>query len=79
MNISISEIIVVLLVALLVIKPEQLPDVAFKLGKWSKRLRDTMTKLRQEVDGTVTKVTQEVLPVSLPEKIELNNNETHQS
>ncbi len=53
MNISISEIIVVILVALIVIKPEQLPGAAFKLGQWTKRFKTTVAKLRNEIDGTV--------------------------
>lgn len=60
MNINLSEILLVLIVALVVIKPEQLPDVAFKLGRWSKQLRTGMNKLRRELDGTLT----------LPEKTE---------
>lgn len=61
-SINLSEILLVLIVALVVIKPEQLPDVAFKLGRWSKQLRMGMNKLRRELDGTV----------SLPEKIEMD-------
>ena len=68
MNVSLSEIIVILLVALLVIKPEQLPEVALKLGKWTKGLRKTYTKVRQEIDGTVNHLSQE-LEVR-PEKLE---------
>lgn len=73
MNISISEILLVLIVALVVIKPEQLPDVAFKLGQWAKQLRKGMTKLRQELDGTVSQLSEEVSLKALPEKIEINN------
>lgn len=49
MNISISEIIVVLLIALLVIKPEQLPDLAQTLGSMAKSLRAFFTKLKKEL------------------------------
>lgn len=38
-NLPISEIIVILVVALLVIKPEKLPEVALTLGRWVKQLR----------------------------------------
>ena len=57
--ISISEIIVVLLVAVVVIKPEQLPEVAYTLGKWSKRVRSTLNNLRAELDGTVKQLSDE--------------------
>jgi sec-independent protein translocase protein TatB len=67
-NISLSEIIVILLVALLVIKPEQLPDVALKLGKWTKSMRKTYHKVRQEIDGTVNQLSQELkAPSTKPE------------
>lgn len=57
MNISISEILVVLLVALIVIKPEKLPGAACKLGQWVKRFKVTTAKLRQEINGVVNQVT----------------------
>lgn len=67
MNFSISEILLVLIVAMVVIKPEQLPGVAFKLGKWAKQFRQGMNKIRSELDGTVNQLTQEAKPVALPE------------
>ncbi len=51
MNISLSEILLVLIVALVVIKPEQLPDVAFKLGRWAKQIRSGLFKIRRELDA----------------------------
>lgn len=71
MNISLSEIIVILIVALVVIKPEQLPDLAFKLGRWAKQLRKGMTKLHQELDGAVNQLKEEVKPLSV--KTETNH------
>lgn len=59
---NISEILLVVVVALVVIKPEQLPGVAFKLGQWSKSLRKTLKQLRHEMDDTVQQLTQEVAP-----------------
>ncbi len=53
MNISLSEILLVLIVALVVIKPEQLPGVAFKIGRFAQQFRKGMTQLRRELDGTV--------------------------
>ena len=73
MNISLSEILLVLVVALVVIKPEQLPDVAFKLGRWAKQFRTGMTKLRREFDGTVSQLSEEISMKALPEKIETNH------
>ena len=51
MNISISELLVVLLIALLVIKPEQLPDVAFTVGRFAQSLRRMFAKLKTEMDS----------------------------
>jgi Sec-independent protein translocase protein TatA len=55
-NFSISEIIVILLVALLVIKPEQLPDVAITLGRFAKSLRHLFSKVKDEVNGFIDTV-----------------------
>lgn len=56
MNISISEIIVILLIALLVIKPEQLPDVAFTLGRFAQSIKHMFRKVKDEMDGLVESV-----------------------
>jgi Sec-independent protein translocase protein TatA len=53
---SISEIIVILLVALLVIKPEQLPDVAITLGRFAKSLRSLFSKVKNEMNGFIDSV-----------------------
>lgn len=66
---SISEIILILVIALLVIKPEQLPNVAFKLGKWSKYLREALAKLRREWNDVANPLTPEQQLL----KNELNN------
>jgi Sec-independent protein translocase protein TatA len=55
-NFSISEIIVILLIALLVIKPEQLPDVAFTMGKFAKSLRRMFGKVKDEMNGLIDAV-----------------------
>jgi Sec-independent protein translocase protein TatA len=72
-NINLSEILLVLIVALVVIKPEQLPSVAFKLGRWSKQVRSGMNKLRRELDGTVSQLNEEVSPKALPEKADIQH------
>ena len=51
MNISITEIMLVLLVALLVIKPEQLPEVARTLGRLIQSLRRLFAKAKDEMNA----------------------------
>jgi len=72
-NINLSEILLVLIVALVVIKPEQLPSVAFKMGRWAKQARRGLTQLRRELDGTVTQLSEEVPMKAVPEKTEMPN------
>lgn len=49
MNFSIAEILVILLIALLVVKPEQLPEVANTLGRFVKIVQRLFSKIKQEV------------------------------
>jgi Sec-independent protein translocase protein TatA len=56
LSFSISEIIVVLLIALLVIKPEQLPEVALTLGRFVKSMRRMFDKVKDEMNGLVDSV-----------------------
>lgn len=56
MNFSISEIIVILLIALLVIKPEQLPEVAFTMGRFVQNIRSLFSKVKHEVTGFIEAV-----------------------
>lgn len=53
MNFSFSEILVVLLIALLVVKPEQLPDLARTLGRLAKSVRGIYAKIKAEMDGLI--------------------------
>lgn len=46
MSIHISEILLILLVALLVIKPERLPEVAYALGRWFRWLQSMSAKMK---------------------------------
>lgn len=48
MNIHFSEILVILFVALLVIKPERLPTVAFTLGRWLRWAQGALNKIKKE-------------------------------
>ncbi|HSW68782.1 MAG TPA: twin-arginine translocase TatA/TatE family subunit [Gammaproteobacteria bacterium] len=45
-----SELLVILLVALLVINPKQIPDIALKAGRLIKWLRLTAEKIKREID-----------------------------
>ena len=56
MSFSISEIIVILLIALLVIKPEQLPDVAFTLGRFAQSIQRLFAKVKNEMNSFVEPV-----------------------
>lgn len=56
MNFSISEIFVILLIALLVVKPEQLPEVAHTLGKFVKSIRGVFAKVKDEMNGFIDDV-----------------------
>lgn len=47
---SVSEILVVVLVALLVMKPEQIPEVAFTLGRVTKTVRHLLSKIKDLFD-----------------------------
>lgn len=51
MHMSFSEILVILFVALLVIKPERLPETAFAMGRWVKWFRNTAAKIKQEIEA----------------------------
>lgn len=53
MNVSLSELVVVLLIALLVIKPEQLPEVAFTLGRLTQSVRKLFGKVKDEMNGLI--------------------------
>lgn len=56
MNFSISEILVILLIALLVIKPEQLPDVAYTLGRFAQSVKRLFAKVKDEMNGFIETV-----------------------
>ncbi len=47
-----SEILLILVIALIVIKPEQLPGVAQKLGEALRIFRQTVTKIKNEIEST---------------------------
>jgi Sec-independent protein translocase protein TatA len=55
MHISFGEIFVILLVALLVIKPEHLPDIALKLGRFIKWVKQLFSIFKQELEEPLGK------------------------
>ena len=56
MSFSISEILVVLVIAVLVIKPEQMPDVAFSLGRFVSTIRRMFDKVKEDMTGIMDSV-----------------------
>lgn len=56
MNFSISELIVIVLIALLVIKPEQLPEVAHTIGRFTQSIRRMFAKVKDEMNGFIDAV-----------------------
>ena len=56
MNFSISEIIVIVLIALLVIKPEQLPEVAYTVGRFAQTIRRLFAKVKDDMNGLIESV-----------------------
>lgn len=48
-----SEIIIIVLVALIVLGPERLPDMARKMGRWSVELRRAARDLRAGLESEV--------------------------
>lgn len=53
MNIHFSELLLILFVALLVIKPERLPEVAFALGRCLKWMRNISAKMKGLIEPPV--------------------------
>lgn len=53
MHISLSELLVIFLVALVVIKPERLPDVATRLATFLKTFRILFLKLKKEFHASM--------------------------
>ena len=49
-----SEVIIILLLALVVLGPKRLPELAHKLGKWTAELRATAREVRQGLEAEVS-------------------------
>lgn len=52
MHISLSEILLTLLIAALVIRPEHLPGLALKAGRWLKLSRQWVAKAKKALSET---------------------------
>lgn len=50
MSISVSEMLLVGAVALVVIKPEQLPPLAYRLGQLTKTVRALLNNIKHEIN-----------------------------
>lgn len=53
MNISISEIILVVLIALIVVRPEQMPEVAQTVGRMIRGVRRLFANVKNEMQGLI--------------------------
>lgn len=53
MNISISEIILVVLIALIVVRPEQMPEVAQTVGRMIRAVRRLFANVKNEMQGLI--------------------------
>jgi Tat protein translocase TatB subunit len=52
-SISFTELITILLIALVVFGPRQLPELARKAGKWAREVRKTAAEFRRSLDQEV--------------------------
>ena len=54
MNIHFSELLLILFVALLVVKPERLPEVAFTLGRCVRWMQTMVAKVKGAIEQPMT-------------------------
>ena len=52
-DIGFSEILVIMIVALVVIGPERLPKVARSMGQWWGRIQRYLNKIKQDVNSSI--------------------------
>ena len=50
MQISFSEILLILLIGVLVIKPAHLPDVIITVSRWIRRGKNIINQLKQQIE-----------------------------
>lgn len=53
MNVSISEIIVILLIALLVIQPKDMPALAYKIGYATRKIRSLFASFKKDMGDLI--------------------------
>lgn len=63
-----SEIFIILLVALVVLGPQRLPEMARKLGRWTNELREAAREIRTGLEAEVKEVRQVVDEFGKPMK-----------
>jgi len=68
LDVSGGELIVILLVALVVLGPTRLPEMARKAGQWSRELRNTARELRAGLEAEVKEVREVVEEARRPLK-----------
>lgn len=56
MNVSLSEILVVVLIALLVVRPEKMPEVARTAGRFARSIRRLLAKVKDEMNDLIDPV-----------------------
>lgn len=54
-DLGMSELIIIVIVAILVIGPEQMPKVLYKIGKWMRQFSYTRFALERQFDNFMTK------------------------
>src|SRR5215813_4263706 len=69
-NLGAGEIAVILVVALLLLGPDKLPELARGIGKFMREFRRQTDDVRGLVEREFYKMDQEVLAETLPERIE---------
>ena len=57
-SISFTELITILLVALVVLGPQRLPELARKAGEWAREIRRTASEFRRGLDREVADIKQ---------------------
>ena len=55
-SISFTELITILLIALVVFGPQRLPDLARKAGEWAREIRKTAGEFRRGLDKEVAEI-----------------------
>ena len=67
-GIDVSEIVVILTIALVVLGPQKLPGAVRSIGHWVGRARAMASQLRRQLEQEVSALPVEVQPVQPPEE-----------